>query len=193
MKKKSTQHVLSDEESHQLKESQGNYQSYLLNNYKNNENIPYPIGHGWCLTNGQSVLSSKSPLFFLISLICLSLQSPLVLSLFIFKEFCILILDKCVPICHTFPPLPPEFRQMMETLADLTTDEEHDSSSKESDDSSVCDNDSDFSDTESSDEKVQGIIKFSLKCLFVFDDINQRGHKVSFFFVLSTKTSFLKS
>ena len=52
MKKKSTQHIQTDEESHQLKASRGNYQTYLFNNYKNKENISYPIGHGWCLTNG---------------------------------------------------------------------------------------------------------------------------------------------
>ena len=52
MKKKSTQHIQPDEESHQLKASRGNYQTYLFNNYKNKENISYPIGHGWCLTNG---------------------------------------------------------------------------------------------------------------------------------------------
>ena len=36
------------------------------------ENIPYPIGHGWYLTNGESLFSSESP-FFKISLICVSL------------------------------------------------------------------------------------------------------------------------
>ena len=41
---------------------------------------------------------------------------------------------------------------MTETPADLTTDEERDSSS-EGDDSSVCDNDSDFNKAESSDEE----------------------------------------
>ena len=43
---------------------------------------------------------------------------------------------------------------MTETLFDLTTDEERESSSKESDDSSLFDNDSDFNDAESSDEEV---------------------------------------
>ena len=43
---------------------------------------------------------------------------------------------------------------MTETPADLTTDEERDSSNEESDGSSVCDNDSDFNDAESSDEEV---------------------------------------
>ena len=77
MKKKSTQRIPPDEESHQLKISRGNYQSYLFNNYKNKENIPYPIGHGWCLTNGTSVFSSESPFFLnftclLISLVTIS-------------------------------------------------------------------------------------------------------------------------
>ena len=65
-----------------------------------------------------------------------------------------MILDKCVPIRHTLSPLPLEFQKMTETPADLTTDKERDSSSKESDDSSVCENDSDFNDAESSDEEV---------------------------------------
>ena len=43
---------------------------------------------------------------------------------------------------------------MTETLVDLTTDEERERSSKERDDSSLFDNDSDFSDAESSDEEV---------------------------------------
>ena len=43
---------------------------------------------------------------------------------------------------------------MTETLVDLTTDEERESSSKESDASSLFDNDSDFNDAESSDEEV---------------------------------------
>ena len=47
-----------------------------------------------------------------------------------------MILDKCVPVRHTLPSLPPEFKQMRETPADLTTDEERDSSSEESDDNS---------------------------------------------------------
>ena len=51
IKKKSTQRIPPNEESHQLKANPENYQSYLFNNYKNKENIPYPIGHGWCLTN----------------------------------------------------------------------------------------------------------------------------------------------
>ena len=38
--------------------------------------------------------------------------------------------------------------------ADLTTDEEHKSSSEESDASSVSDSDSDFNGTESSDKEV---------------------------------------
>ena len=42
---------------------------------------------------------------------------------------------------------------MTETPADLTTDKERDSSSEEGDDSSVCDNDSDFNEAESSDEE----------------------------------------
>ena len=63
-----------------------------------------------------------------------------------FKGFCILILDKCVPVRHTLPPLPLEFKQMTETPADLTSDQERDSGSEKSVDSSVCDNDSDFSD-----------------------------------------------
>ena len=33
-------------------------------------------------------------------------------------------LYKCVSVCHTLPPLPPEFKQMTETPADLTTDGE---------------------------------------------------------------------
>ena len=65
-----------------------------------------------------------------------------------------MILDKCVLIRHTLPPLPQEFQKMTETPADLTTDNERDSSSKESDDSSVGENDSDFNDAESSDEEV---------------------------------------
>ena len=85
-----------------------------------------------------------NPHFLKISLIYLSLQSPLVLPLFVFKGFCILILDKCIPVRHTLPQLPSEFKLMTETPADLTTDEERDNSSEESDDSSKCDNDSDF-------------------------------------------------
>ena len=88
------------------------------------------------------------------SLIYLSLLLPLVLSLFIFKGFGILILDKCVSVCHTLPPLPPEFKKMAEMPADLTTGEEQESSSEERDESSVCDNDSDFNDVESSDKEV---------------------------------------
>ena len=65
-----------------------------------------------------------------------------------------MILDKCVPIRHTLPPLPLEFQKMTETSADLTTYKERDSSRKESDDSSVCENDSDFNDDESSHEEV---------------------------------------
>ena len=65
-----------------------------------------------------------------------------------------MILDKCVPVRHPLPPLPPEFKQMTETPANMTTDEELESSSKESNDSSECDNDSDFSDAESSAEEV---------------------------------------
>ena len=72
MKKKLTQRNPPAEEYHQLKAHRGNYQSYLLNIYKNEENIPYPIGHGWYLTNGESVFSSESP-FFKNSLICVSL------------------------------------------------------------------------------------------------------------------------
>ena len=72
MKKKLTQRNPPAEEYHQLKAHRGNYQSYLLNIYKNEENIPYPIGHGWYLTNGESLFSSESP-FFKISLICVSL------------------------------------------------------------------------------------------------------------------------
>ena len=48
---------------------------------------------------------------------------------------------------------------MAEMLADLTTGEEQESSSEERDESSVRDNDSDFSDAESSDKDF---IKFSL-------------------------------
>ena len=40
------------------------------------------------------------------------------------------------------------------TPADLTNDEERDSSREESDDNSVCDNNSDFNDSESSDKEV---------------------------------------
>ena len=65
-----------------------------------------------------------------------------------------MILGKCVSVRHTLPPLPPEFKQMTETPADLTTDKKRDSSSEESDGSSVCDNDSGFNDAESSDEEV---------------------------------------
>ena len=43
---------------------------------------------------------------------------------------------------------------MTETPADLTSDEERNSSSEESVDSSVCDNESDFNDGKSSDEEV---------------------------------------
>ena len=64
-----------------------------------------------------------------------------------------MILDKYVPVRHTSPPLPQEFKQMTETAADLTTDEERDSSSEEGDDSSVCDNDSNFKEAESSEEE----------------------------------------
>ena len=43
---------------------------------------------------------------------------------------------------------------MTESPADLTADKKHESSSEESDGSSVCDNDSDFNYTESSDKEV---------------------------------------
>ena len=65
-----------------------------------------------------------------------------------------MISDKCVSVCHTLPPLPPEFKKMAEMPADLTTGEEQESSSKERDESSVCDNDSDFNDAVSSDKEV---------------------------------------
>ena len=153
MKKKLTQRNPPAEEYHQLKAHRGNYQSYLLNIYKNEENIPYPIGHGWYLTNGESLFSSESP-FFKISLICVSLQLPLVLSLFMFKGFWILILFMYVSVRHTQPPLPPEFKQMTETPADVSTDEKrYSSSSEKSNNSSVCDNDSDFNDAESFDKE----------------------------------------
>ena len=117
------------------------------------ENIPYPIGHGWYLTNGESLFSSESP-FFKISLICVSLQLPLVLSLFMFKGFWILILFIYVSVRHTQPPLPPEFKQMTETPADVSTDEKrYSSSSEKGNNSSVCDNDSDFNDAESFDKE----------------------------------------
>ena len=72
MKKKSTWRIPSDKESDQLKASRGNYQSHLFNNYKNKENIPYPIGHGWCLQM-VSQCSLPNHQFFKILLICLSL------------------------------------------------------------------------------------------------------------------------
>ena len=74
---------------------------------------------------------------------------------------------------------------MTETPPDLTTDKECDSSSEESDDSSVCDNDSEFNDAESSDEKFRSL-KFSFMLVYF---LNQRGHKVNFSFVLGTKIS----
>ena len=161
MKKNLTQRNPPAEESHQLKTRRGSYQSYLLNMYKSEENIPYPIGHGWCLTNAQSVFCSESA-FFKISLICVSLQLPLVLSLFIFKVFWILILFIYVSVRHIQPPLPAEVKQMTETPADMTTDEKRYSCSEESDKSPVCNNDSDFNDTGSFDKEVQRLILFSL-------------------------------
>ena len=54
---------------------------------------------------------------------------------------------------------------MTETPPDLTADKERDSSSEESDDSSVCDNNSEFNVAESSDEKFRSLkFSFMLVC-----------------------------
>ena len=84
------------------------------------------------------MLSSESPFFLNFTYLLISL-APLVLSLFIFKGFCILILGKRIHVRHTLPSLPLKFKQMAEMPADLTTDEE-------CDESSMRDNDYDFND-----------------------------------------------
>ena len=75
-----------------------------------------------------------------------------------------MILDISVPARHTLPPLPPEFKQMTEAPPDLTADKERDESD-DSDDSSLCDNDSEFNVAESSDEKFRSLkFSFMLVC-----------------------------
>ena len=95
--------------------------------------------------------------FFKISLIYLSLHSLIlfIISFIIVHIQRILHLDfRQLCSCLSDLTTTTEFKQITDIPADLTTDEERDSSSKESDDSFVCINDSDLDDAESSDEEV---------------------------------------
>lgn len=55
MKRKSTLRLPPDQDSHDLKVTRGNYQSYMLLNYHKVEPCPPPLGHGWELINGMCV------------------------------------------------------------------------------------------------------------------------------------------
>ena len=52
MKRKSTLRLPPDQDSHDLKVTRGNYQTYMLLNYHKVDPCPPPLGHGWELING---------------------------------------------------------------------------------------------------------------------------------------------
>ena len=58
MKKKSTQRLAPDENSHELTASRVNYMCYVLLNYQSKEAPPSPFSHGWTQTNGMNVVNS---------------------------------------------------------------------------------------------------------------------------------------
>ena len=53
MKKKSTQRIAPDRESHNLKVKRANYQVYILHRYNKPEAPPTPLEHGWEFVEGK--------------------------------------------------------------------------------------------------------------------------------------------
>lgn len=53
MKKKSTQRLPPDEDSHDLRARRVNYQCYIYRSYSRKDAPPSPSNHGWTITEGK--------------------------------------------------------------------------------------------------------------------------------------------